>query len=148
VPATGGPVGRWENLSATGWGQVFGVRGITWTFHGDGRLEFLLADAFAGPPDALAMAEEVGTSGLVPGRWAVSGPREVRLSRLDTTGLSMHGRTTGTFAMPAGAMGMGQVLQAMQDGPWTWRTTGDELYLEGRMMGGPVQMRFRRASRA
>jgi len=144
-PAVGGPVGTWENVSAQGFGQVFGVRGITWTLHPDGRLELLLADAFAGPPEAVEMAEQVGTSGVAPGRWSVAGERSIRFGELVTSGLTMHGRDASPFALPA-AGGLGQVLQAIQEGAWSWRIQQGELFLSGRMMGGELEMRFVPAS--
>ena len=143
-PAVGGPVGAWENVSAQGFGQLFGVRGITWTLHADGRLELLLADAFAGPPEALEMAEQVGTSGLAPGRWQVAGDHRIQFAELVTSGLTMHGRKSDPFAVPA-ASGLGQVLQAIQEGSWAWRMRGEELFLTGQMMGGKLEMRFRPA---
>jgi hypothetical protein len=142
-PHVGFPVGAWECVSARGFGQVFGVRGMTWVFKGDGRLELVLADAFAGSFDAVEMAEQVGTSGVVPGRWRVAGPSRVAVSRLDTTGIAMHGRGDQPFAVPAMGMGMGQVIQAMSDGDWAWERAGEELYLRGAVMGGSVEMRLR-----
>lgn len=145
TPEVGGPVGTWENVSAHGFGQLFGVRGITWTLHGDGRLEMLLADAFAGPVEAIEMAENMGTSGIVPGRWRIAGEQALSFSDLRTAQLTMHGRDGNPFALPAGG-GLGQALQALQEGAWRWRIDGDELFLTGRMMGGPLEMRFRRAA--
>ncbi len=140
----GFPVGPWEAASARGFGQVFGIRGMTWTFKADGRVELVLADAFAGSFDAVEMAEQVGTSGVVPGRWRVAGPARVALSGLDTTGIAMHGRGDQPFAVPATGMGLGQVLQAMSEGDWAWEQVGGELYLRGSVMGGSVEMRLRR----
>lgn len=143
-PTTGGPVGTWENVSAEGFGQVFGVRGITWMIRADGRLEIILADAFAGPAAALDMADQVGTSGLVPGRWQIVGRDSIRISGLSIAGLSMHGREGAeSFAVPAGGMGVGQALLGLQDQPLRWRRTGAELRITGPMFGGPLEMRFR-----
>lgn len=143
-PTTGGPVGTWENVSAEGFGQVFGVRGITWVIRADGRLELVLADAFAGPVAALDMAEQVGTSGLVPGRWQIAGRDTIRISGLSTAGLSMHGREGAeSYAVPAGSMGVGQALLGLQGQPLRWRRRGEELWITGPMFGGRVEMRFR-----
>lgn len=140
----GGPAGTWENVSAHGFGQPFGVRGITWTLRPDGGLELLLADAFAGPVEALEMAGSVGTSGVVPGRWSVGGERALRFSQLVTSHLTMHGRDADPFVVPAGGA-LPQALQSLQEGTWSWRLSGEELWLSGHMMGGPMQMRFRRS---
>ncbi|MFT7517980.1 MAG: hypothetical protein ACI9MC_000104 [Kiritimatiellia bacterium] len=143
----GGPVGTWTCTSANGWGQVFGVRGITYNFKGSGALEFVLADAFAGPLEALEVAERIGTSGVVPGRWSVDGDHTVRFSGMSTASLSMHGRDADPFIVPAAGLGMSTMLKAMQDGTWRWHISGSELTLTGTLMGGPIDIRLRRATR-
>jgi hypothetical protein len=142
VPDVGGPVGSWVNVSAGGWGQIFGVRGITWSFLPDGRLELVLADAVAGPISA-ADSHEVGTSGLVPGRWYVAGTESLRFGKMDTTHLTQHGAgdRRGTPAV-----GMGQVLQGMQDQAWRWSIVNDELRMFGSLFGASMEMRFRRVA--
>ncbi|MFK7928253.1 MAG: hypothetical protein AB8H79_08685 [Myxococcota bacterium] len=140
-PVSVGPIGSWRQVSARGWGQMFGIRGMTWTFHGDGRLEMVLADSAAGPVEASAMADGTGTSGIAPGRWAIAGERRLTLSGLDTSRLTLHGKGSEPFVLPAG--GLSQVLQAMQGGVWRWRHEGVELYLTGPLMGGEVELRFR-----
>lgn len=139
----GGPVGTWDCVSARGFGQTFGVRGMTWTFRPDGRLELLLADAFAGALDARELGDDVGTSGLVPGRWRVAGERAVRMSDLKTGAISMHGRGDNRYAVPASQLGMGQILQAMQASAWRWAVRDGELYLRGPLLGGTVELRLR-----
>ena len=145
----GGPVGVWEQVSAHGFGQWFGIRGIRWNIQGSGRIELTLADAFAGPPEAIQMAEQVGTSGVVPGRWSVAGDHCIRLSELSTGHLTMHGRDAQPFMMPGGG-GLAQALQSMEGGGWAWRVMeadqGEELRLEGDMMGARVELRFRRVT--
>lgn len=144
IPVTAGPVGVWEHVSARGWGQLFGIRGMRWTFHGDGRLQMMLTDSVAGPVGAHDVADGVGTSGVVPGRWAIAGERRLILSNLVTSRLTMHGKGAQGFALPAG--GLSQVIQAMSGGVWRWRTADGELYLKGPMMGGEVELRFRPAA--
>ncbi|TVQ91068.1 MAG: hypothetical protein EA397_11270 [Deltaproteobacteria bacterium] len=142
-PDVGGPVGSWDCVSARGFGQVFGVRGMTFSFHASGRMELVLADAFAGGLDALEAAEEVGTSGHAPGTWKVEGERFMRFFGLELSGLSMHGRKNRNFVVPAGPMGLGQILQAMQATPWRWEVREQDLYLSGDLMGGRVELRMR-----
>lgn len=145
LPEVGGPVGAWDCVSARGYGQVFGVRGMSFSFYASGRVELLLADAFAGSLDAVEAAEEVGTSGQVPGRWRIAGPQTLRFEGLDTTSLSLHGRKGSTYAVPASPLGLGQILQAMQDSDWAWEEREGELYLRGDLMGGRLEIRLRRS---
>ena len=76
----GGPVGIWEVASAQGFGQVMGARGITFAFKVSGAVDVILADAFVGPLASVSVAGEVGTSGVVEGRWQVVGAHSVGFS--------------------------------------------------------------------
>lgn len=139
----GGPVGRWEVASAAGFGQVLGARGIEFAFHGGGALELVLADAFVGPLAAVAMAEEVGTSGTVSGRWRVAGARRLAFRGVAGHGLTMHERRGG-FLVPAQGFGLGQWLRALEDDAWAWEIAQDgRLVMRGTMMGGTVEVRLR-----
>lgn len=143
LPDLGGPVGRWELASARGFGQVFGARGIVFSLAPSGTLEIVLADAFAGPLAALRVAERVGTSGTVTGRWKVAGPQALRFARIANQGLTMHGRQE-RFAVPEPGLGLVDWLAALEDGPWRWHEQGDTLVLKGPMMGAEIEMIWRR----
>jgi hypothetical protein len=133
--------------SAEGFGQVMGARGIRFTFNADGRLELVLADAFVGPLAAVAMAEQVGTSGVCDGRWRVAGEHRLRFDGIETRSLTLHSRTRDRFMMPARGFGLGEWLMALRDDVWTWQPAQDRLVLRGKMMGGEVEVRLRRADR-
>ncbi|MEN0066347.1 MAG: hypothetical protein AAGA48_29695 [Myxococcota bacterium] len=142
--APGGPVGRWQLRSADGFGQVMGARGFTLTFERNGTITFELADAFVGPIAALEMAERMGTSGLVRGRWQVAGPFLVSLTGLDTSALTMHGHQD-PFVLPAQGLGLAQSIQAMTASPWRWQIAEDLLSLKGSLQGASVEVRLARA---
>lgn len=144
VGAPGGPVGSWSVASAEGFGQVMGARGISFTFERAGVARIVLADAFVGPLAAVAMAEHVGTSGVVEGRWRVAGPASVAFEGITSQALTMHGRRRDRFMMPAQGFGLGQWLEALSEAPWAWEARGDRLVMRGRMMGGAVEVRLRR----
>ncbi len=146
---SGGPVGEWHVASAEGFGQVMGARGITFRFEAKGTLTLTFADAFVGPLAAVAMAEEVGTSGLATGRWSVASPWRVAFHDIDETQLTMHGRTQGAFRMPARGFGISAWLKALEEGPWAWQRSGsgdgERLVLRGDMLGGTVDVRLKKA---
>lgn len=142
-PESGGPVGTWEVASAQGFGQVMGARGVSFTFHGSGALDVVLADAFVGPLAALGVADDVGTSGTVSGSWKVAGPRTLAFAGIRPKGMTMHSRQRDKFRMPAEGFGMGEWLKAMEDGPWWWERAGDRLVLRGPMMGATVEIRLK-----
>jgi len=148
VPDPGGPVGSWEVASAEGFGQVMGARGISFEFRADGRLQLVLADAAVGPLAAVAMAEEVGTSGVTQGRWRVDGRFLLRFEGIESHNLTMHGRR-GQYLVPAQGFGLGQWLQALTDDAWAWQPAGPgRMVLRGRMLGGEVEVRLRAAEAA
>jgi len=141
----GAPLGSWEVASAEGFGQVMGARGVGFTFLPDGRLDIVLADAFVGPLAAVAMAGQVGTSGVCTGRWKVAGPHHLAFSDIATGSLTLHGRSRDRFLVPAQGFGLGEWLHALADGPWAWMPVQtDRLVLRGRMLGGDVEVRLRR----
>lgn len=145
VPDPGGPVGAWEVASAEGFGQVLGARGIRFDFRADGGLELVLADAFVGPLAAVAMAEQVGTSGVCAGRWRVAGEHELRFDGIETRSLTLHSRTRDRFMMPARGFGLGEWLTALGEDVWGWQpATSERMVLRGRMMGGEVEVRLKR----
>lgn len=153
-PEPGGPVGDWDVASAEGYGQIMGARGIRFGFRADGRLELVLADAFVGPLAAVAMAEQVGTSGVCAGAWRVDGAWRLRFADIETASLTLHGRSRDRFLLPAGAFGLAEWLVAMQEHPWHWQVTSgsrsaagepERLVMRGRMMGGEVEVRLKRA---
>lgn len=142
--APGAPLGDWEVASAEGFGQVVGARGIRFSFRRDGRLEVVLADAFVGPLAALALAEEVGTSGVCGGTWRVAGQRWLRFDRIDPRSLTLHGRKD-RFLVPARGFGLGEWLQSLSEAPWAWQEgPADRLVLRGKMRGADVEVRLRR----
>lgn len=143
-PEPGGPLGTWEVASAEAFGHIVGARGVQFTFHGDGRLELVLADASVGPLAAVAIADELGTSGLTQGRWRVAGTRRLGFVGLEDAMLTMHGRRQG-FAMPTGGFGLEPWLKALCDDPWAWKVHEDRLVLRGTMRGGAVEVRLRKA---
>ena len=145
TPGPGAPIGDWEVASAEGGGQVVGVRGVRFTFRRDGRLEVVLADAFVGPLAALAMAEEVGTSGICAGTWRVAGQRWLRFDGVDARALTLHGRSRGGFLMPAGGFGLAEWLGGLSEAPWAWQEgPADRLVLRGALRGVAVEVRLRR----
>lgn len=147
VPDPGGPVGAWEVASAEGFGQVMGARGIRFAFHADGRLELVLADAFVGPLAAVAMAEQVGTSGVCNGRWRVAGAHQLRFDGIETASLTLHSRAGDRFMVPARGFGLGEWLLALREDVWGWQLAqADRLVMRGRMMGGEVQVRLKRGT--
>lgn len=145
-PDVGGPVGSWDLASAEGFGQVFGARGVSFQFRRNGRFQLTFADGFVGPLRALSVAEEVGTSGTAAGRWRVAGPHTYRIEGLALHGVTMHGRDKSEFAVPAGPMGIGNWVPALQEGDWIWRVEGGELHLRGVMFGSAVTVRLRGGS--
>ncbi|MCB9680931.1 MAG: hypothetical protein H6733_05615 [Alphaproteobacteria bacterium] len=140
VPDVGGPTGRWEVRSATGFGNVFGARGVTFVFQPSGRFEVVLADAFVGSVLDREAAERVGTSGTASGRWTVQGAHALRLHDVVPVGVTVHGRDASPFVIPAEGVGMAGQLRALADAPWSWAVDDDRLTLEGRMMGGSVTL--------
>jgi len=140
----GGPVGSWNLRSAEGFGQVMGARGFTFEFRASGAMQLVLADAFVGPIAALEMAERVGTSGIVRGRWRVVGPHTIGMSDLDTSPLTMHGHDD-PFVLPARGLGLGESIRGMSDRPWRWRIDGDDLLMTGVLQGSEVDVRLARA---
>ncbi len=144
TPSPGGPVGAWEVASAEAFGQIVGARGIRFDVRSDGRLELTLADAFVGPLAAVAMADELGTSGVTEGSWAVAGPHRLAFAGLERALLTMHGRRQG-FALPSGGFGLEPWLKALCEEPWAWKAQGDRLVLRGTMRGGAVEVRLRAA---
>ena len=93
----------------------------------------------------MSVAGEVGTSGVADGRWGVAGPHLLAFRDIVPVGLTMHSRgARDRFMMPAQGFGLGEWLGAMCTSPWGWIEEGDRLFLRGRMMGGPVEVRFRR----
>lgn len=144
-PTSGGPVGRWELASASGFGQVFGARGVQFEFGDDGTLAIVLADAFVGPLAALAMADEMGTSGVARGNWSIGGRFLLRFSNIAKQGLTMHGRHGQGFMVPAQGFGLGEWLDALEDAPWAWQENGGRLVMRGRMLDGAVEVRMKRA---
>lgn len=145
LPGSGGPTGRWDVASADAFGQIVGARGITFDFRAGGAVELVLADAFVGPLAAVAMAEEVGTSGVTMGRWKVAGPQRLAFQGLQAASMTLHGRRQGGFAMPAGGFGLATWLQALEEGPWAWKQMPERLVLRGTMRGGAVEVRLRPA---
>lgn len=142
-PHCGGPVGTWIVTSAEGFGQVMGARGVTFRFSASGRLEITFADAFVGPLAAVKMADEVGTSGIARGRWAVADPYRMKFQKIDDTGLTMHGRQQNTYRMPARGFGISQWLRALEEGPWAWQEGQGRLVMRGQMMGTWIDVRMR-----
>ena len=140
----GGPGGPWAMASGQGFGQMMGARGVEFTFRGSGSLEILLADAFVGPLPALEVAERMGTSGVINGRWAVSGPGELRLFGLVPMGLTVHGREEMPFAVPAPGAGLESYLKDLEGSVWRWVLEGGRLILRGESFGPTVELRFRR----
>jgi hypothetical protein len=138
------PFGDWVLGSAEAVGQVFGARGLVFRFLDEGRFEAVLGDAFVGPLAALPVAEQVGTSGLVPGRWEVAGASSIQFSRLDASGLTLHGRRSDRFAVPARGLVLTEWLASLGEAPWSWSAAVDRLVLRGRFRGMPVEVRFRR----
>jgi len=142
----GFPAGPWEVASARAFGQVFGARGLAFHLAPSGTLRIVLADAFVGPIAALEVAEVVGTSGVVTGRWQVDGPHRIRFARISNEGLTMHGRQSDAFRVPTpSGQGMGDWLAALKDSAWTWEERGSRLVLEGEMMGGRVEMHWKKS---
>ena len=140
----GGPGGPWVMASGQGFGQMMGARGVEFTFRRSGALEILLADAFVGPLPALEVAERMGTSGVINGRWAVAGPSEVRLFGLVPMGLTVHGREEMPFAVPAPGAGLESYLKELEGSAWRWALEGGRLILRGESFGPTVELRFRR----
>lgn len=142
----GAPLGSWEVASAEGFGQIMGARGIQFDVHSDGRLELVLADAAVGPLAALAMAEEVGESGVSEARWSVAGPRRLHFHDVRSESLTLHGRRGQSFAVPSGGFGIGAWLSALEEGPWAWKEMPGRLVLRGEMLGSTIEVRLRPAS--
>jgi len=142
---SGGPTGEWVVTSAEGFGQVMGARGVSFRFDGSGGMELTFSDAFVGPLAAVAMAEEVGTSGLARGRWSVAGPWRVAFSEIDDSALTFHGRARGAFRLPARGFGIAAWLEALEGEPWAWQLNGERLVLRGKMLDAWVDVRLRKA---
>lgn len=142
VPEPGGPVGDWELRSAEGFGQIFGARGLQFTFRPGGRLDVVLADAFVGPIAAVEASARVGTSGTATGRWQIEGPRTLSLHDLVPEGMSVHGRGGRAFVLPAEGFGLGEQLRGMEGTPWRFDVEGERLVLDGQMYGSRVRIRL------
>lgn len=145
-PGIGFPTGAWDVASARVTGQVLGARGVAFECDPSGAMRIVLADAFVGPVAALRMAETVGTSGVVTGRWKVAGRGAIRFAKIANPGLTTHGRQRGAFRVPTpGGEGMGEWLGALEDSKWTWeQPEPDRLVLRGHMLGADVEMHWRR----
>jgi len=139
---SGGPVGDWVLKSALGGVGLLGSRGVVFRFRASGRLDVVFADAFVGGIDAVDAAQQMGTSGIVKGRWSVGGVRTLRLHELSPQSVTLHGRGEQPTAFPAGESGLVQGLQAMCESPWTWRITEGWLYLDGKVFGSSIELRF------
>jgi hypothetical protein len=142
TPRAGGPVGRWDVKSAEGFGQIFGARGVQFVFQASGKVEVILADAFVGSVAELEVADRVGTSGTAAGRWCVAGPRQLTLHDIVPLGLTVHGRDETPYAVPAGPVGMGTWLRAMEGDRWRWVRDGTRLVMKGPMWGTTVEIRL------
>ena len=140
--APSGPFGLWRFASARGFGELLGVRGIDFRFDGDGVVEILLADAFVGPLPALEFAEEVGTSGVVRGRWSLVGDNRVRFDQLVPMGVTVHGRKDADFRMPAPGAGLESYISRLEGSSWAWRRQGPELLLDSDELGAPMTLRL------
>ncbi len=138
------PFGEWVLASAEGAGQVFGARGVSFTFKKDGRFEAVLGDAFVGPLAALPVAEQVGTSGLVTARWQVAGATRLQLVGVDATALTLHGRRPDRFVLPARGLVLTEWLASLGDEPWSWALAHDRLVMRSRFRTMPVEVRFRK----
>ncbi len=137
-----GPFGSWRFASARGFGELMGARGIDFAFDARGGVEILLADAFVGPLPALEFAEEVGTSGVVRGRWSLIGEDRLRFGELVPMGITVHGRKDLDFRMPAPGAGLESYLSRLEGSAWTWRVADNELLLEGDDLGAEMTLRF------
>jgi hypothetical protein len=143
VTQSGGPVGSWQVSSVQGFGQVMGARGVDFHFNASGRLQIVLADAFVGPLAVLAMAEQVGTSGTVSGRWAVGGAHQLVFEQVKSTAVTLHGRDMDPFAMPASGFGLSEWIGALTQSLWWWEAQGTRLFMRGELMGEMIEIRFK-----
>ena len=141
---SGGPVGRWTVSSLQGFGQIMGARGMDFDFQSSGVLQIVLADACGGPLAAIALAEQMGTSGIVDGRWKVGGPLQLGFEGIQTASLTMHGRDADPFAVPASGFGMSEWIQALEKSPWWWEVNGSRLVMRGEILGEMIEVRLRK----
>lgn len=142
-PSSGGPVGAWKVSSAEGFGQVMGAKGLYVELDGAGRVQITFANAFVGPLAAVRLADEIGTSGTVQGRWTVAGPQRLGFEGLSDDGLTVHQK--GGFMMPARGFGVVAWMKALVEEPWAWQVNGDRLVLRGQMHGTWVDVRLRKS---
>jgi hypothetical protein len=140
---SGGPVGSWQVSSVQGFGQIMGSRGVDFHFNASGRLQIVLADAFVGPLAVLAMAEQVGTSGTVSGRWVVGGAKQLGFKDVKSTAVTMHGRDMDPFAMPASGFGLSEWIGALTQSLWWWEVKGPRMFMRGELMGEMIEIRFK-----
>jgi hypothetical protein len=142
-PSTGGPVGSWQVSSVQGFGQIMGARGVDFHFNASGRLQIVLADAFVGPLAVLAMAEQMGTSGTVSGKWAVGGAQQLVFDQIKSTAVTMHGRDLDPFAMPANGFGLSEWIRALTESHWWWEINSARMVMRGKLMGEMIEIRFK-----
>jgi hypothetical protein len=139
--APGVPLGTWRLASLDAMGQVMGARGITWTFKADGTVELLLSDSFVGPVGSVDVADQVGTSGVINARWAITGPWRFRIESVVPMGLTVH-EVSGRSA-PA-HVGPESWVRRLEGVELRWSQEG-VLILRGEIYGGPMRLRLRPA---
>jgi len=143
ITDSGGPVGSWQVSSVQGFGQIMGARGVDFHFNPSGRLQIVLADAFVGPLAVLTMAEQVGTSGTVSGKWGVGGAQQLAFDQIKSSAVTMHGRDLDPFAMPASGFGLSEWIRALTESPWWWEINGSRMVMRGELMGEMIEIRFK-----
>lgn len=147
LPSAGGPVGRWEVKSASGWGRVFGSRGVVFDLRPSGQLRVVFADAFVGGVEAVELASRMGSSGVATGRWEVGGEHCFRLRDVRSDAVTVHGRgaSAPSFAVPDTGAGLLAGVQAMADQDWSWEAQGeDRMIWRGSIGGSPMVLHLAR----
>lgn len=140
-------LGNWSILGADYGSQVFGMRGVSLEFSPAGEVALALADAFLGPltPGHVAMAGQMGVSGVGYGRWSVEGGR-LHFTEISTQPVTLHSRGGRPQAFVSEeAFGPYHMLaRSLSAVPWTLEPDGDTLVLRGSLGGVPAGLRLGR----
>ena len=140
---SGAPLGDWSMASVRGLGEVMGARGVKLSFSATGRFVVTLEDGFVGPLAGLPVQAHEGVSGIVEGRWGVSGARHLAFSGMNLED-ALSTRDPRARARPGQGLRLSGLLEALQRGGWAWMCRGDRLFLQGTLEEQTLEIRLNR----
>ena len=134
-------VGRWDLKSTEIPGQILGARGVTFRFYASGRVDLIFADGFVGPVAMIEVARSMGHSGVSSSSWTMMGPSALKFGEFSRAPITMHERD-GRHAFPQVGLGVSEWVSAMSGTVWHFTRQGDQLRLQGDLMGMQVSLRL------